>query len=732
MSELILPSGGPTEVATAPEDVRPTVHRPRTRRGSWPSLVAVVTSLLALVVLSGFPSDDGGVGTTVRGLVLLLFWLTAPGTAITAGLRLPTMTRVAVAPLLGLAVLLALATVGGWTGVWIPRLGFAAVAVASLAVCTLALRRSGLPPVPLPGPRRSTLVLAAGLLLSVVLWGLALPRIRTSDPSVLGLLVSGPWELKAALVLALAVLVAALRLGRTAMVAGSALTLMLVLRATASAASAVPYATWTYKHIGIVTVLQDNQHVLGGTDIYMNWPGMFAAAAFFGDASGVATIDMARWFTPMVHVLIALATAALARTYGARPIGAAAAAALVVLFNWVGQDYFSPQAVAMCLASGFLVLLVQSRHSGTSAVLALALYVVIVPTHQLTPFWLLGLAVVLAVIRRAPWWLPVAMAAVALGYLASRYDAVASYGIFSGFDVFSNAAGNVAPVPALGRDTAGWFARGTAVLLWLSTLVVLLARLWREEWHAVWRRRDVVVQAAVAFSPFALLAAQSYGGEAILRVTLYSTVGCAAVLGPALAAAFTGRVRRRRALSLAVAVAWTVVATVAVAQASFGAWYVNSLRPEEIRAARWIETQPAASLVIAVDGNWPGRGWSDPTPASTDGGPGDSTTGGDDDMALDSALRTAAFFAGEPISQSLPLTVQDLNEIVFSQADQQPVYVVFTESMQIYDDYYRTYTPGSYEALLDTLRSDPNWQVVRHEAGTWILQYVGPGSTPAP
>ncbi|SDC39435.1 hypothetical protein SAMN05660690_1250 [Geodermatophilus telluris] len=730
MSELILPSGGPAEVATAPRDVRPATRRPRRGRDSWAALLAVVTSVLALVVLAGFPADDGGLGTTVRGLVLLLFWLTAPGTAITAGLRLPAMTRAAVAPLLGLAVLLALSTLGGWTGVWIPRLGFAVVAAASLVVAALALRRSGLAPLPLPRPRSSTLALGAGLLLSVVLWAIALPRIRTSDPSVLGLLVSGPWQLTAALVVALAVLVAGLRLGRTAVVAGSAVALALVLRVTAAAASAVPNATWTYKHIGIVTVLQDSQHVLGGTNIYMNWPSMFTAAAFFGDASGVATLDTARWFPAMVHVLLAVAAAALARAYGARPVGAAAAAALVVLFNWVGQDYFSPQAVAICLAAGFLVLLVRSPDSRTSAVLALALYVVVVPTHQLTPFWLLGLTVVLAVIRRAPWWLPAAMAVVALGYLASRYDAVASYGIFSGFDIVSNAAGNVAPVPALGRDTAGLFARGTAVLLWLSTLGVLLVRLRRQGWREAWRRRDVVVQAAVTFSPFALLAAQNYGGEAILRVTLYSTVGCVAVLGPALATALAGEGRGVRVLAPLAATAWTVVAGVAVAQATFGPWYVNSIRPEEIRAARFLEAQPDESLVIAVDGNWPGRGWSDPTLSTAGGDPDSGTTGSDADVALDQALREAAFYAGEPVTESLPLSVDALQDVVFSRADGAPVYVVFTESMQVYDDYYRTYPQGSYEDLLATLRSDPDWQVVRQERGTWVLQYVGPGIPP--
>jgi len=256
--------------------------------------------------------------------------------------------------------------------------------------------------------------------------------------------------------------------------------------------------------------------------------------------------------------------------------------------------------------------------------------------------------------------------------------------------------------------------------MWLSTLVVLVRRARRQGWRTAWRQRDVVVQALLAFSPFALLAGQSYGGEAVLRVALYSTVGCAAVLGPALAAALHGRRPRRRAVTVAAGVVWAVVVLIVVAQATYGSWYVNYLRPEEVRAANALEQTPDA-LVIPVVGDWAGRGWLDPVAFQRADGR---------DRALDSALRLYQLYTDGDgsVSQSLPLSRHLFNLVVAQEATGSPVYVVFTASMREYDAYYRTYDPGAYQALLDDLRTDPAFSVVRHEGDTWVLRYTGPGA----
>jgi hypothetical protein len=680
-----------------------TAQEPRGDVDSWLSWAAAVTSVLGLLVLVGLPTGDGA-GTALRGVLLSSFWLVAPGAAIASRLRLPSLTKIAQAPLIGLGILVVTAAVGAWTGIWVPRLSAAVVAVAVLVSVGLQLRDRALPIRRVARPDRPTVLMAGGLFVSFVLWLLALPQIGGAPPSVFGLLVSGPVFLPLALLGVVVVLLAAVRGRRTAMIGVSAAGLVLLTRATASFVVSEPINSWTYKHIGVVEELQRQHHVVSGSDIYMNWPGMFAASAWLSDASGVPAIDLARWVTPVVHIVIALQVAALARVLGADRAGSATAAALAVAVNWVGQDYFAPQALAICLAAGVLVLLVQSDTSRTSALLALCLFGVIVATHQLTPFWLVGVTVVLAVLRRVPWWLTVAMLAVLIGYVIPRYGAISGYGLFTGFDLVGNAASNVAPSSAPGRTVGGVFARSACLLMWGATLLVLLARVRRLGWWRGWRSPEVTVPAVLAFSSFVILGGQSYGGEAVLRVVLYSTLGCSAVLGPALLTALRGR-----AVLVGAATVWTVVLAAVTAQASFGQWPVNLMRSEDVAAATWLSEDAQGSVVIPVLWDWPGL-FSDYDRYV------DATV--EEEGSLNILL---AIQAAQAHTDPRTPTLQALNQIVARHPDRTS-YVVFTSTMRAWDEYYGEFTPGSYQKLLDDLGTSPEWALVRHEGDLWVFE----------
>jgi hypothetical protein len=668
---------------------------------------AVGVSVLALAVLGGVP-----VPGVVSGLLLLAFWLAGPGAAVVVHLRLRGSTKVAQAPPLGLAVLVGSSLLSVWTGVWPPRLTTAAVAVLTLGVAALALLRRPLGgrPAPRSSPA-SSVVLSLVLVGALVLWVAALPGIRAADPSIFGLFASGPVLLPVAIAVVLAVGMLALRWRRPVVAGASVAALLVVLRGTVSAGVEEAGPTWAYKHIGVVVQLLEQHEVSPGTDIYMNWPGMFSAAAWFSDVSGVAPLDLARWITPVVHLLLALQVVALARVLSATATGAAGAALLVVALNWVGQDYFAPQALALCLAGGVLVTLVQSRTSRACAVLSLLGFAAIVPTHQLTPFWLLGVAIVLAVLRRAPWWLTLAMVAVVVAFVVPRLDVVASYGIFSGFDPVGNATNNVPGVSAQGSDIGSLVARATVVVMWLSTAAVLVARLHRRGWRRPWRHTEVVVPAVLAFSPIALLGGQSYGGEAINRVILYSCLGCAVVLGPALASAL-----QRRLLPALAAVVWTVVAVGLAVHASFTQWPMSDVRDEDVAAARWLAEEAPDATVIPVVFTWPGRVWLDYERYSV--------REPEKDASLDGLLTVQAGEAAPP--NGADISVGRLEEIVW-QRPEDPAYVVFTGSMRARDAYYATYAPGAYQQLLDGLRSDPDWEPVRHEGDLWVFQFVAPG-----
>jgi hypothetical protein len=677
---------------------------------------ALLGSLLALIVLAGLPPAGSAAGDVVRGLVLLFFWLVAPGAAVMIRLRLSRSTKIAVTPLFGITLLIVLGVLGSWTGFWIPKASTAVVATAVPGATLLAMARGR---VLLPGPRlrpvrRAGVVLTVALLASVGLWIAALPGIATAPPSVLGLLVAGPRIFPLAIAGMTAVLLLALRGRHRGVAVGAVVGLILAMRTTASVALPIPTAAWTYKHVGVVEALQQHHHVAGGMDIYMNWPGMFAAGAYFSDASGVPAIDVARWFPPVVNVLLCLGTAALARALGARITGCVAAAGLFAVVNWVGQDYFSPQAIGLCLGIGVVLLLVQSSTTRASGFLALWLFAGVVVTHQLTPFWLVALAAALVVLRRTPWWVAAGMVLLLGGYILSRLQVAEAYGLFSGFDPIANAQGNVPDGAALGREVGGLFAKASSLLVWGSTLAVLTRRAVRLGWGRLWRSPDVLVPAAISFSPFLLLGGQNYGGEAILRVTLYSTVGCCAVLGPALANAM-----RKRAAVAAAAAAWTAVVVASTAQSSYTLWSVNRLHPEDVAAAQWLVREYPDSAVVPVTGDWPGRTSVDyeryVRPFATL------------EPDLDEIARTQLPPAERINSPSIPLSPQLLADAARLHP-KQATFVVFTETMREFDAYYATFTPGSFQGTLRTLRTNPEWQLAWHQGGAWVFRYLGPGS----
>jgi hypothetical protein len=673
----------------------------------WLATCAVLTSVLALVVLAGLP-----VPGVVGGLVLTAFWLAGPGAAVVVHLPVRASTKVAQAPVLGLALLVGLSLASVWTGIWPPRPVGAVVAVATLLGAGFLLVRR--PAGERPGSRglpASSAVLVLALLGAVVLWATALPAIRTTDTSIYGLIASGPLRLPVAIAVVLAVAMLALRWRLPVVGVASVAALVVVLRGTVSAGVEQAGPTWAYKHIGVAVQLLERHEVTPGTDIYMNWPGMFSAAAWFSEMSGVAPLDLARWITPVVHVVLALQVVALARVFGATVQGATAAALLVVALNWVGQDYFAPQALALCLAGGVLATLAQARASRTCAVLALVGFAAIVPTHQLTPFWLLGVVIVLAVFRRVPWWLLLAMVAVLVAFVVPRLDVVEAYGLFSGFDPVGNATNNVPGVSARGSDIGSLVARVTVVVMWLSTLAVLAARLRTLGWRRPWRHTEVLVPAVMAFSPIALLGGQSYGGEAINRVILYSCLGCAAVLGPALASAL-----QRRLVPALAAAAWAVVAVALAVQASFTQWPMNVVRDEDVAASRWLATETPDANVIPVVFTWPGRVWLDYERYYVVE-PGK-------DASLDGILQVQGGPTAPP--NGARASVGRLEQIAW-QRPEDPAYVVFSSSMRARDAYYATFAPGTYEDLLEGLRSDPDWRVVRQEGDLWVFQFVAPG-----
>ena len=116
---------------------------------------------------------------------------------------------------------------------------------------------------------------------------------------------------------------------------------------------------WAYKHMGVVGAVNRRGGLDPSVDIYQNWPGFFALAAWFDKIAGVGDpLSYAKWAPVYFNLLLCLELAFVFRWL---PLGRRERWLGLFLFeagNWVGQDYFAPQALALvlCLAVFGMVL----------------------------------------------------------------------------------------------------------------------------------------------------------------------------------------------------------------------------------------------------------------------------------------------------------------------------------------------------------------------------------------
>ena len=127
--------------------------------------------------------------------------------------------------------------------------------------------------------------------------------------------------------------------------------LVIMVHGTTAVLYELPRYTWTYKHIGVVeSLIASGGHIDRSLDIYNNWPGFFALGAWLSESAGVGPIAYAGW----AQVFFSLCTVA-ALMFALRGLAISERVRwttvwLFVVADWVGQNYFSPQALAFVLA----------------------------------------------------------------------------------------------------------------------------------------------------------------------------------------------------------------------------------------------------------------------------------------------------------------------------------------------------------------------------------------------
>lgn len=535
----------------------------------------------------------------LRALMLAVFILTGPGLAVVTWMRLQRTAEVVAVPVIGLSAMTGFTAVFGWLNMWVAvklwapvELVLAMVAGVLVSALVHAWQTGSLAGLTVPAIHLKALRRNGALILIIIAigsWTLLLPGMSNAQFSDFGLLFAGTGP-GLVLIVAAVVLAFAWALGTSRLVTAAVAiaAVIVVQRATPSLITDVPIYSWTYPHLGVVDYIQRYQMMPPrGIDVYSEWPAFFTAFAWFGDVTALAPLTIAHWFAPVIHGLLAVLIGGLAMLLGLNVRQALAAAMFAELVNWVGQDFFAPQALALVLAVGVLALLASSITYPPAGVLALLAFEALIATHQLTPYWLLGAIVVLTIARVLdPWWVPLPYAALLIGYLIPRMYVVLPYGLFSGTDPLESGAIKPGWVGSVGKlFTLGvWRVLTVAVVLLAMVCVV------------VWFRRGWPYRfpTIIALSPFPILFIQNYGGEAIFRVYLYALPGCAILIAPVLLDGISGvsqhlskhpaigsAPRHLRAKAV-LATLGLVIAGVAGLQSQYGTWFRNVVYPSQL------------------------------------------------------------------------------------------------------------------------------------------------------
>jgi hypothetical protein len=455
---------------------------------------------------------------------------------------------------------------------------------------------------------RATIAALGGLGLAAGLWAISLGHIDPRAMTNLGLVSVLPMTFALALLVLSAGFVTLVHRWATPpwVLVAYLLLLVLIIHGTPQLVYDTVRYSWTYKHVGIVDYILRHHAVNRDLpakflNIYQVWPGFFTVVALMAKLAGLHTVLGVAGWGPVVNNVMYLP--ALAFLFG----GLTRDRRLVWLScwifyiaDWVGQDYFSPQGFAFLLYLLLIGVVLRwlrphAREVGPGRPAALwlsaLLIAAIVVTHALTAVMVcLALtALVLTRVSNARRLVPIAVAMTAGWDLtfAWPYTGPNLSGTLSSIHLpWETTSANLANFSLLSADQA----LVANVSRMLSVLVVGVAaagavRLLRAG------RLDRGV-AVLTVSPVLLFAAGNYDGEMLFRIYLFAVPFLAFLAANAL----TGVPRLVR-IPFSLGVVLAILGLFAVAY--YGDERANYFTPQEVTAARWVDTHvPTGSLVI--------------------------------------------------------------------------------------------------------------------------------------
>ncbi len=333
----------------------------------------------------------------------------------------------------------------------------------------------------------------------------------------------------------------------------------------------VPRFAIVYRHAGYTDYIMRTGGVDPSLDAYFNWPGFFIFSAFLTQIAGYHDIlSFAAWSAVAFNLMYLGPMYIIFTTVTKDKRIIWLALWFFFVTNWIAQDYYSPQGlnfftylliIAILLKwfkspmpvvprkmprqlqrlgrfsapaqwlyewlfapddMGVTVTATPPRKRLVLLVCVLAIFTFIVSSHPLTPFLTIASVLALAIFNRiSPRWLPIAMIGITtvwFVFMAQTYLAGHLSALFSDVGQFGGAITSNVTDRATSANPDHSFIADLRIVMTLFVWVLALA-------GGILRLRKGYRDATyvlLAVAPFPILLVQSYGGEMLMRIYLFT------------------------------------------------------------------------------------------------------------------------------------------------------------------------------------------------------------------
>jgi hypothetical protein len=471
---------------------------------------------------------------------------------------------------------------------------------------------------------------------AALLWIAALLNTDRADIGGYGLLSAFPWTMYAAFGLLIVSFALTLRRGLSVpLLAAHVCLLVLMLHASPIFIEGNVRYAWSWKHLGLVDYY--NRH--GTPDpglrelrVYQNWPGFFVFMSAFTRALGLDNArPIALWSPPVFQLLNILALQAVfgLLTKNVRVIWLSIW--FFVVANWVGQEYFSPQAMSLFLYLVTLAVVLRAFGTGVKmprwaqrsvrvtqafvikpgplsvaqrrgyAVITALLVAAIAVSHPLTPIVLVVTLTLLTVFRAVrSFWIPLGAAAATVGWMLSGARSIMidqGRELWSEFGMVTANAGSNIGASRLNAEQQNVALAGRAVVVLIGLLAVAgFIRAWRAgRWE--------LAAALMVVGPSIIIVGGAYGGEVLFRVFLFALPFLAFL---AACGIYAAPMRGAFRLFLVLGLSATLLVGTLFAYYGKEQWYYFT--NGEVRAAEILyRTGRPGSVIVEGSPNYPNR-----------------------------------------------------------------------------------------------------------------------------